>query len=202
VIARLSGTLIEKHPGQVVIDVGGVGYLVTVPLATSGGMGEPGCRVELHVHTHVREDALALFGFASRPERDLFIRLLDVGGVGPKTAVALLSGLGASDLIEAILRRDVKRLSSVPGVGRKTAERIVLELVDRVATLLAAPSGSAGSRSDGGGLRDDLVSALVNLGYNARAASEAVEHALGAARGTDALPFEHLLKTTLRALSR
>ncbi len=201
-IARLSGTLIERHPGQVVIDVGGVGYLVTVPLATSSGMGEPGCRVELHVHTHVREDALSLFGFGSRPERDLFIRLLDVGGVGPKTAVALLSGLGAPDLIEAILRRDVKRLSSVPGVGRKTAERIVLELVDRVATLLAAPPGSAGSRSDGGGLRDDLVSALVNLGYNARAASEAVEHALGAARGGDLPPFEVLLKSTLRALSR
>lgn len=201
-IARLSGTLIEKHPGQVVIDVGGVGYLVTVPLATSSGMGEPGGRVELHVHTHVREDALALFGFASRAERDLFIRLLDVGGVGPKTAVALLSGLGASDLVEAILRRDVKRLSSVPGVGRKTAERIVLELVDRVATLLAGSPGSPGSRSDGGGLRDDLVSALVNLGYNARAAAEAVEHALGAARGAALPPFEVLLKTTLRALSR
>ena len=201
-IARLSGTLIEKHPGQVVIDVGGVGYLLTVPLATSSGMGDPGCRVELHVHTHVREDALALFGFASRPERDLFIRLLDVGGVGPKTAVALLSGLGASDLIEAILRRDVKRLSSVPGVGRKTAERIVLELVDRVATLIAATPGTAGSRGDGGGLRDDLISALVNLGYNARAASEAVEQALGATRGADLPPFEALLKTTLRALSR
>lgn len=195
-IARLSGTLLEKNPGLVVLDVGGVGYEVTIPLGTFRALGEPGCRVDLHVHTHVREDTLALFGFATRLEKDLFVRLLAVSGVGPKTAVALLSGLGAEPLVEAVRRRDIRRLSGAPGIGRKTAERIALDLADRLEAL-AAPEAPPGSPV---GMKEDLVSALVNLGYNARAASEAATGALDGAPAEP--PFEDLLRRALRTLSR
>ena len=201
-IARLSGTLIEKRPGAVVIDVGGVGYEVTIPLPTFRELGEAGTHVELHVHTHVREDTLALFGFATRRERDLFVILLGVNGVGPKTAVAMMSGLGAGDLVDAVRRRDVRRLSSVPGIGRKTAERIVLEVADRMVTLErdAGDAGTAGM--DTGGLRDDLVSALVNLGYNARAAGTAAARALDDAGQAPPPEFEAVLRRALKSLSR
>lgn len=201
-IARLSGTLIEKRPGAVVIDVGGVGYEVTIPLPTFRGLGEAGTRVELHVHTHVREDTLALFGFATRREKDLFVILLGVNGVGPKTAVAMMSGLGAGDLVDAVRRRDVRRLSSVPGIGRKTAERIVLEVADRMASLErdAGDAGAAGM--DTGALRDDLVSALVNLGYNARAAGTAAARALDDAGQAPPPEFEAVLRRALKSLSR
>lgn len=201
-IARLSGTLIEKRPGAVVIDVGGVGYEVTIPLPTFRELGEAGTHVELHVHTHVREDALALFGFATRREKDLFVILLGVNGVGPKTAVAMMSGLGAGDLVDAVRRRDVRRLSSVPGIGRKTAERIVLEVADRMASLErdAGQAGAAGM--DTGGLRDDLVSALVNLGYNARAAGTAAARALDDAGQAPPPEFEAVLRRALKSLSR
>jgi len=199
-IARLAGTLIEKHPGSVVIDVGGVGYEVTIPLSTFRALGEAGGRVELLIHTHVREDVLALFGFATRLEKDLFVRLLAVNGVGPKTAVAVLSGLGADELLEAVRRRDVGRLATVPGVGKKTAERVVLELADRVAALAGAKPGSSGSRAPA--LQDDVVSALVNLGYNPRAAAEATARALEAPAGAGPAPFEELLRRALKTLAR
>src|SRR5262245_1856929 len=161
-IARLSGTLVEKRPGVVVLDVGGVGYEVTIPLPTFRALGEPGSRLELHVHTHVREDTLALFGFATRREKELFVVLLGVNGVGPKTAVAMMSGLGADELVEAVRRRDVRRLASVPGIGRKTAERVALEVADRISLVATGPeTGPSAGRA--GVLRDDLVSALVNL---------------------------------------
>jgi Holliday junction DNA helicase RuvA len=194
-IARLSGTLLEKSPGLLVLDVAGVGYEVTIPLGTFRAVGEPGGRIELHVHTHVREDTLALFGFATRLEKDLFVRLLAVNGVGPKTAVALLSGLGAEPLVEAVRRRDIRRLSGAPGIGRKTAERIAVDLADRLDALAPAdrPAGA-------GGVQEDLVSALVNLGYNARAASEAAAGALDGAPAEP--PFEDLLRRALRTLSR
>jgi len=194
-IARLSGTLLEKSPGLLVLDVAGVGYEVTIPLGTFRAVGEPGSRIELHVHTHVREDTLALFGFATRLEKDLFVRLLAVNGVGPKTAVALLSGLGAEPLVEAVRRRDIRRLSGAPGIGRKTAERIAVDLADRLDALVSAdrPAGA-------GGVQEDLVSALVNLGYNARAASEAAAGALDGAPAEP--PFEDLLRRALRTLSR
>ena len=194
-IARLIGTLLEKHPGLAIVEVGGVGYEVTIPLGTYRAMGEPGSRAELHVHTHVREDTLALYGFATRLEKELFVRLLGVSGVGPKTAVALLSGLGAEPLVEAVRRRDVRRLSGAPGIGRKTAERIALDLADRL-DALPSPAGAAPPA----GMREDLVSALVNLGYNPRAASEA---AAGALEGVaPEPPFEDLLRRALRTLSR
>jgi len=195
-IARLSGTLLEKNPGLLVLDVAGVGYEVTIPLGTFRVLGEPGARVELHVHTHVREDTLALFGFATRLEKELFVRLLAVNGVGPKTAVALLSGLGAEPLVEAVRRRDIRRLSGAPGIGRKTAERIALDLADRLESLAAPDRRDAAP----GGMKEDLVSALVNLGYNARAASEAATGALDGAPSEP--PFEDLLRRALRTLSR
>jgi Holliday junction DNA helicase RuvA len=202
-IARLSGTLIEKRPGGVVIEVGGVGYEVTIPLPTFRWLGEVGTHVELHVHTHVREDVLALFGFATRREKDLFVILLGVNGVGPKTAVAMMSGLGAGDLVDAVRRRDVRRLSSVPGIGRKTAERIALEIADRMSSLEQAPDDGDAARPGGaGGLRDDLVSALVNLGYNARAAATAAERALDDAGPAPPPEFEAVLRHALKTLSR
>jgi Holliday junction DNA helicase RuvA len=195
-IARLTGTLLEKNPGLLVLDVAGVGYELTIPLGTFRVVGEPGTRLDLHVHTHVREDTLALYGFATRLEKDLFVRLIAVNGVGPKTAVALLSGLGAEPLVEAVRRRDIRRLSSAPGIGRKTAERIALDLADRLETLAAPERRDAAPA----GVKEDLVSALVNLGYNARAASEAVTGALDGAPTEP--PFEDLLRRALRTLSR
>lgn len=200
-IARLIGTLVEKHPGSVVLDVAGVGYEVAIPLSTYRTLGEPGARVELLVHTHVREDILALYGFATRLEKELFVRLLGVNGVGPKTAVAVLSGLGAEDLLEAVRRRDLVRLATVPGVGKKTAERVLLELADRVAALAAGSKpGATGPRASIP--EDDVVSALVNLGYNPRAAAEATARALDAPAGTGPVPFEELLRRALRTLAR
>jgi Holliday junction DNA helicase RuvA len=194
-IARLQGRILEKHPGLVVIDAGGVGYEVTVPLSTSGALGETGSEAVLFIHTHVREEILALYGFATRLEKEMFVRLLAVGGVGPKTAVALLSGLGAAALLEAVRARDVKRLASAPGVGRKIAERIVLEVGDRIESL---PAGAGAAQA--GGRRDDLVSALLNLGYNARAAAEAAGAVLDRDRNDQ--PFDDLLRRALRTLAR
>ncbi len=198
-IARLRGTLIEKEPGRAVVDVGGVGYEVAIPLSTFSSLGDRGGPVDLHVHTHVREESIALFGFSTRREREIFARLIEVNGVGPKTAIAALSGLGTDDLIEAVRQRDPKRLSSVPGIGRKTAERILLEVADRIEALApAAPGRGTGAAA---GARQDLISALLNLGYNARVASEAVDRALPA--GTAAPEsFEVLLRQTLKLLSR
>ncbi len=206
-IARLAGTLLTKQPGRAVIDVGGIGYEVLIPLSTYYEIGDPGGRVELHIHTHVREDTLALFGFRTGREKELFVRLIGVSGIGPKTAIALLSGLEIGELIEAVRQRDGGRLASIPGIGRKTADRILLELVDRLDAIEAAEASAAAAGSGPGGVaagasvRQDLVSALVNLGYNARVAGEAAGRVLKG-RGGHAPPFETLLRETLRVLSR
>ncbi|HEX9426407.1 MAG TPA: Holliday junction branch migration protein RuvA [Candidatus Polarisedimenticolia bacterium] len=199
-IARLAGTLLEKYPGRIVVDVGGVGYDVFVPLSTYYGIGEVGSPVTLQIHTHVREESLALFGFRTRREKDLFTRLIGVSGVGPKTAVAILSGLETEDLLAAVRGRDAARLASVPGIGRKTAERIILDLADRLDTLEPAPGAAAPAGA--AGLRDDLVSALVNLGYNARVAGEATGRVLKNRSSVQAPTFEGLLRETLQVLSR
>lgn len=202
-IARLRGTLLDKRPGQAIVDVAGVGYEITIPLPTFRALGEIGAAADLHVHTHVREDALALFGFGTPLEKELFVRLVAVNGVGPKTAIALLSGLGAEELIDALRRRDLKRLSQVPGVGRKTAERIALEVADRLESLAPAGAAAAGAPvAARTALRDDLVSALVNLGYNARVASEAADGALAGVPAATPQAFEALLKGALRGLRR
>ena len=202
-IARLFGRLAEKQAGSVVIDVGGVGYEAHVPVQTLEALGEAGAQVTLHIVTHVREDVLLLFGFASRREKELFLRLVAISGIGPKTALTLLSGLGAPDLIEAVRQRDAARLASIPGVGRKTSERILVELADRIDALEAAGDEAAGASAGGppGSLRQDLVSALVNLGYNARVAADAAGRVIKTASGTPAR-FETLLRDSLRLLSR
>ncbi len=202
-IARLRGTLLEKRPGLLVLDVSGVGYEISVTLSTFRETGEAGAGVDLHVHTHVREGALTLYGFASRLEQVLFRRLIEVNGVGPKMAIAVLSGLGAHDLVAAIREGDARRLSDVPGIGRKTAGRILLEMADRLEDLAAA---GAEIPADGGEVRPamvrrDLISALVNLGYNARVAAAAAGDVLGSAPGA-VPPFETLLRQSLKRLSR
>ncbi|HEX7085331.1 MAG TPA: Holliday junction branch migration protein RuvA [Vicinamibacterales bacterium] len=193
-IARLRGTVLEKAPTRVVLDVGGVGYEVHVPLSSFGGVGEPGTVLTLHVHTHVRDDAILLFGFSTALELSLFERLITVSGIGPRVALAVLSGLPPSELVEAIASADLARLTAIPGVGKKTAERIVLELKDRIAAFSAAAPAA-----DAGGPREDLVSALVNLGYHRAAAEKAVNQALASVPDGG---FEGALRHALRSLTR
>jgi Holliday junction DNA helicase RuvA len=198
VIAHLRGTILEKQPNRVVVDVGGVGYDVAVPLSTFYGLAEPGGAIALRVHTHVREDAITLFGFATALELDLFERLIGISGIGPKVGLAVLSGIEPAELISAIERGDLARLTAIPGVGKKTSERIVLELKDRLPKAHAAPAVVGVENAPV--LRDDLVSALINLGYHRPLAEKAVEAAFRAA-GRDA-GFEHTLKQALRELAR
>jgi len=193
-IARLAGTVLEKHPMRVVIDVGGVGYDVHVPLSSFAAVGDAGSRLTLRVHTHVREDALVLYGFGSALEQLVFERLIAVSGIGPKLAVALLSGMEPRDLLGAVQRADVARLTGVPGIGKKTAERIVLELKDKLAAITPA-----GTPTTPAGPREDLVSALLNLGYHRPTAEKAVDRALQ--DGPD-LGFEQALRAALKLLSR
>ena len=195
-IAYLRGRLLEKHPNRVVLDVNGVGYEVHVPLSSFYGMAEPGGDVALRVHTHVREEALALFGFGSALELQLFERLIAVSGIGPRLALAVLSGIEPPDLVQAVQRGDVARLTAIPGVGKKTAERISLELKDRLDSLGAVPQASAGAAASP---REDIISALLNLGYHRPAAEKAADAVLGAE--PDAA-FEDLLRGALRRLSR
>jgi holliday junction DNA helicase RuvA len=199
VIAHLRGRLFEKHPNRIVIDVNGVGYDVFVPLSTFYGLGEPGSEIALRIHTHVREDALVLYGFATLLEQDLFERMIGVSGIGPKLALSVLSGIEPLELMRAIERSDVARLTAIPGVGKKTSERIVLELKDRLPRVQIAAIAAGTEAPAGSAMRDDLVSALVNLGYHRPLAEKAVESAI------KALPdvgFERTLKQALRELAR
>jgi Holliday junction DNA helicase RuvA len=196
VIAHLSGRLVRKATQEAVVDVHGVGYRVTIPLSTFYRIGEPGQEVTLLTHTHVREDALALFGFLTSTEQALFERLISVSGVGPKVAIAILSGIEAPDLVAALRTSDVVRLTRIPGVGKKTAERLVLELKDKVQGLAAAePAAPAAAE---GTAREDLVSALVHLGYSRPEAEKGVDRALKDDGGGR---FEDLLRRSLRILS-
>jgi len=196
VIAQVRGRLLRKEPQEAIVDVGGVGYRVTIPLSTFYRIGEPGDEVTLLTHTHVREDTLALFGFLTATEQILFERLIAVSGVGPKLAVSILSGIEAPDLVAALRSSDVARLTRIPGVGKKTAERLILELKDKMQGLAATeapvPGGPPAST------KEDLVSALVHLGYSRPEAERGVERALkddGTGR------FEDVLRRTLRILS-
>jgi holliday junction DNA helicase RuvA len=198
VIAHLRGRILEKHPNRVVVDVNGVGYDVAVPLSTFYGLVEPGGEIALRIHTHVREDQLALYGFATALEQDLFERLIGVGGIGPKLALAVLSGIEPLDLVRAIERGDVARLTAIPGVGKKTSERIVLELKDRLPRARAA-AAAAGGAPEPPALRDDVLSALMNLGYHRPLAEKAVAAAI--TRTADG-GFESTLKQALRELAR
>ena len=195
-IARLRGRLADKEPGRLVLDVNGVGYEVRVPLSTYGEVGEPGAEVSLRIHTHVREDTLSLFGFASRLELELFERLLGVNGVGPRLALAVLSGVEPRELVQAVRRGEHARLNAVPGVGRKTAERIGLELKDKLPAPAPQEAGDPGAGPDRD-LRGDVLSALVNLGYQRPVAERAAEAAV---RGTPG-GFEATLRAALRELA-
>ncbi len=196
-IAQLTGTLVEKDADRVVVDIHGVGYEVSIPFSTYYELGELGDAVTLRIHTHVKEDALSLYGFSAVKEKQLFTRLIQVSGIGPKLGITILSGLPAEELIQAVLGADVVRLNGIPGVGKKTAERIILEMRDKVAGLASAEEEAvAGGAS--GSLQRDVVSALVNLGYSKPVAEKAVSQVLNE-DPTDR--FETLLRRTLRKTS-
>jgi Holliday junction DNA helicase RuvA len=198
VIAHLRGRLFEKHPNRIVVEVSGVGYDISVPLSTFYGLGEPGSEIALRIHTHVREDALQLFGFATNVEQQLFERLISVSGIGPKVSLAVLSGIEPSDLIRAIERGDIARLTAIPGVGKKTAERIVLELKDRLPRA-AIGAGADAASAAAPEVKDDVLSALINLGYHRPLAEKAADSAVKGIPGGD---FERTLKQALRELAR
>ena len=199
-IAFLRGRIIDKQPNLIVIDVQGVGYEVHVPLSTYYDAGEAGAEAALRIHTHVREDALQLYGFLTPLEEQLFERLISISGIGPKLGIAVLSGIEPVELVSAIQRGDIARLTTIPGVGKKTAERIVLELKDRLAQMAAAPPGARSAEAaTGDRLRDDLLSALQNLGYHRPLAEKAVDATLAKA---EAPTFEQALRGALRELMR
>ena len=201
-IAQLTGKLVDKQPNTVIIDVGGVGYDVTIPLSTFYELGEPGIEVSLRIHTHVREDVLQLFGFWTPREKELFLKLTSVSGVGPKLAITMLSGMPAGELINAITNNDLVRLTSIPGVGRKTAERVVVELRDKLAVIsLEARAEDRAAREAASGdaaVRDDTIAALMALGYPKAIAERAVSFAV---REEGERTIEAVLKRALRRLS-
>ncbi len=202
-IGFLRGRVLDKQPNQVIVDVQGIGYEVHVPLSTYYEVGDIGADVALRIHTHVREEALQLYGFLTSLEQQLFERLIGISGIGPKLAVAVLSGIEARELVAAVQRADVARLTRVPGVGRKTAERMVLELKDRLAHL-TMPVGEALVVTQGNRLRDDLLSALQNLGYYRPLAEKAVDATLRSNGDASAahVSFEQALRGALRELTR
>ncbi|MBW2095042.1 MAG: Holliday junction branch migration protein RuvA [Deltaproteobacteria bacterium] len=199
-IAHLSGLLLRKSTRSLVIDAGGIGYEVIVPLSTFYALPGEGERVDLHIYTHVREDALSLFGFHTRLEKDLFLMLIAVSGIGPKLAVNILSGIGPGELQEAMARGDALRLRSIPGVGKKTAERIALELKDRALKSLGDREISPVSMMDEQEKRllDDALSALTNLGYQANSARKALEMVR---RAQADITLEILIREALKKLA-
>jgi len=202
VIAHLRGSILEKHPNRIVIDVNGVGYDIFVPLSTFYGLGDAGAAIALRIHTHVREDAIVLFGFATLLEQELFERLIGVSGIGPKVALAVLSGIEPQDLIRAIERGDLARLTAIPGVGKKTSERIVLELKDRLPRAHAVVPAAGSSAPEAPALRDDVISALVNLGYHRPLAEKAAEAAVTIVGSSSDASFERVLKQALREVAK
>jgi Holliday junction DNA helicase RuvA len=196
-IAFLRGTLLEKHPNQAIVDTGGVGYDVNIPVSTFSALPDPGAEIRLRIHTHVREDALTLFGFATPEEKALFERLISVSGIGPKLAITVLSGLNTGDLVTAIRNSQVDQLVRIPGVGKKTAERIVLELKDKLEGIGLAAAAATAARTSAPPLdviEQDVLSALVNLGCNRAAADTAVRKAKASGVGGE---FEPLFRRAL-----
>ncbi|HXM98481.1 MAG TPA: Holliday junction branch migration protein RuvA [Candidatus Dormibacteraeota bacterium] len=198
-IGQLRGRLADRRPNQIIVDVGGVGYLVQVPLSTYAALGELHSEVSLLIHTHVREDALVLYGFVSSREKHFFELLLTASGVGPSLALKILSGMSVEELVPAIRGSDLVRLTKIPGVGRKTAERIVVELKDKLesVTVLSESAEKAAPVSPAG-VEADVISALVNLGYESRVAEKTVDEAK---RETGTASFEKLLKVALQDLT-
>jgi len=193
-IAYLKGTLIRKTPAQAVIETGGVGYCAHISVSTFVKLGEAPCEAELHVYTHLTEGSLSLFGFASPEEKDMFLKLIAVSGIGPKLAMNILSGIDPEDLENAVRTSDVARLSLVPGIGRKTALRIIMELQDKLEKkekLLAAKGSPE---------REDLVSALQNMGFRRKEVERAVDQTIAAHKPGAA--FEKLLRDCLKRLAK
>lgn len=197
-IAHLTGTLRDKQLQRIIVDVGGVGYDVHVPLSTFYDIGEPGAAVSLRIHTLVREDAIQLFGFGTALEQQLFERLISISGIGPKVALAVLSGIEPAELVRAVRGSDLGRLTSIPGVGRKTAERMVVELKDKFAKLVVDPHAPLDALP-ADDVREDLLSALANLGYQRAAAEKAADTAF---QRVTTREFEPLLREVLKALVR
>jgi Holliday junction DNA helicase RuvA len=195
VIAHLRGKLISKHPNQAIVECAGVGYDVTITIPTYSELGAVGSEVALFVHTHVREDALSLFGFLRAQEKQLFEKLISVSGIGPKLAITILSGMATDQMVGAIRGNDVARLTKIPGIGKKTAERMVLELRDKLEDFGAVPVPAAISP-----VEEDVLSALVNLGYQRAAAERALAVATRGAEGKGT--FDTLFRDVLGALSK
>jgi Holliday junction DNA helicase RuvA len=204
-IGYLRGQLVDKRTNQVLVDVNGVGYVVSIPLSTFYSLGELHDDVTLLVHTHLREDSIALYGFLTSREKQFFELLISASGVGPSLALKILSGMSVDELLPAIRTGDLVRLTRIPGVGRKTAERIVLELRDKLAAM-EPPQPERVTASGRTQLESDVVSALLNLGYDRRTAENAIEEVAGNGRGTPApegvmQSFEAFLRATLQQLS-
>ena len=195
-IAALRGRLMEKQPARVIVDVSGVGYDVQVPLSTYGRLGDVDADVVLRIHTHVREEQIALFGFLTALEQQIFERLISVRGIGPKVALAVLSGVAPGDLVAAVQGNEPARLTAIPGIGRKTAERIVLELRDRLPAAMPVAQDAA---TPGGAVRADLLSALVNLGYPRPTVEKAVGDVL---KAQPSASFDEALRQALGRLAR
>jgi Holliday junction DNA helicase RuvA len=205
-IAHLSGTLLSKQATSVIVEVSGVGYEVTIPLSTFYDLEDVNSPVQLRIYTHVREDTLQLYGFKTARERELFLKLISVSGIGPKLGITLLSGMSADEMIASIRTNNLARLTLIPGVGRKTAERLIMELREKVAELSTAqleeelgakPEVSTEPTEDS--VRSDALSALLNLGYQRSAAEKAIDSALG--EGGD-ITVESVLRRSLKKLAR
>lgn len=205
-IAHLSGTLLSKQATSVIVDVSGVGYEVTIPLSTFYDLEDLGSNVQLRIYTHVREDALQLYGFKTARERELFLKIISVSGIGPKLGITLLSGMTADEMIASIRTNNLARLTLIPGVGRKTAERLIMELREKVAELSSAqieeefgakPEATAEPTEDA--VRADALSALLNLGYQRSGAEKAIDAALS--EGGD-ITVESVLRRSLKKLAR
>jgi Holliday junction DNA helicase RuvA len=202
-IAHLSGTLHSKHPNLVIVDVSGVGYEVNIPLSTYYDLADTGSNVQLRIYTHVKEDALQLYGFKTTRERELFINFISVSGIGPKLGIALLSNMSADELIQSIKTNNLGRLTSIPGIGRKTAERLVVDLREKMTQLAldhvdetpAQPETFEGTAEDS--VRSEALSGLLNLGYQKAAAEKAIDAAL--AEGGE-ITVESVLKRSLRKI--
>ena len=199
-IAHLRGKLLIKHPNQAIVEAAGVGYDIVISVPTFSDLPAPGAEVALHIHTHVREDVIALYGFLQPTEKQLFEKLISVSGIGPKLAITILSGMAADDIVGSIRRNDVARLTKIPGIGKKTAERMVLELRDKlpeasVSALHAIPAPS--------GVEDDVLSALLNLGYQRPIAEKALATAKnGGAKTAKTESFDAMFRDALAALSK
>ena len=195
-IAHLRGKLLAKHPNQAIVETGGVGYDVTISVPTFSGLPGVGGEVALHIHTHVREDMIALYGFLRPAEKTLFEKLITVSGIGPKLAITILSGMAADEMVNSIRGNDIAQLTRIPGIGKKTAERMVLELRDKLTVEKAGEIPAASTMSP---IEEDVLSALINLGYQRAAAEQALA---AASKNGKTGPFDALFREALAVLSK